>query len=31
MKVRYYREEDEEKTKSDGAPRYRAVRVLVDG
>jgi uncharacterized LabA/DUF88 family protein/cold shock CspA family protein len=31
MKVRYFREEDEEKTKSDGAPRYRATRVLVDG
>jgi uncharacterized LabA/DUF88 family protein/cold shock CspA family protein len=30
MRVRYFREEDEEKTKSDGAPRYRATRVLVD-
>ncbi|MDR1352902.1 MAG: NYN domain-containing protein [Treponema sp.] len=31
MKVRYFREEDEEKTKIDGAPRYSATRVLVDG
>jgi uncharacterized LabA/DUF88 family protein/cold shock CspA family protein len=31
MRVRYFREEDEEKTKSDGAPRDRATRVLVDG
>jgi cold shock CspA family protein len=30
MKVRYFREEDEEKTKGDGAPRYRATRVLVE-
>jgi cold shock CspA family protein len=31
MKVRYFREEDKEKTESDGAPRYRATRVLVEG
>jgi uncharacterized LabA/DUF88 family protein/cold shock CspA family protein len=30
MKVRYFREEDEEKTKSEGASRYRATRVLVE-
>jgi cold shock CspA family protein/uncharacterized LabA/DUF88 family protein len=30
MKVRYFREEDEEKTKIEGAPRFRATRVLVD-
>jgi uncharacterized LabA/DUF88 family protein/cold shock CspA family protein len=30
MKVRYFREEDEEKTKTEGALRFRATRVLVE-
>ncbi|MDR3336485.1 MAG: NYN domain-containing protein [Treponema sp.] len=29
MKVRYFREEDEEKSKADNAPRYRATKVLL--